>query len=262
MADPRYSLFAARAVFDPRLSATDVRVLAALGTFTDKQGWCVVKHDTVALKIGVARTTVHAAMKRIVDCGYAEQVHQSAPGRGRTSSKYRVKLDIEYPMSADTTSGPMSEIASSQLTSGGADVVPTQQQERTFPSKVVVVEDARAGATITREVLDGLKARAGEAANLTSGELHHGGVFRSLLAGGCEWSDIHDAIDSISASMIARKRQFHSWAIIREKACQNRDDRLAGVRAVAESPAKSARRFEAQESPSAVVHRLAKEGLI
>lgn len=240
MADPRYSIFAARAVFDPRLTATDVRVLAALGTYSNKQGWCNPKQATIAIRVGVSRTTVTASMKRLLETGYLEVQAQVLAGRGQTANKYRVILDLD-PMSAWTT--PDADVSEddtpmSTQTTGG--VVPvgyppanqddTQKEHSQLNVPNVVVAEVRASVpTISKEMLDEAKARAGDAANLTSGHLHHGGVFRSLLAANCEWSDITDAIDCVAASMSAKGRQFHSWAIIQDTAVTNRDRRLAGI---------------------------------
>lgn len=241
MADPRYSLFAARAVFDPRLTATDVRVLAALGTYTNKQGWCNPKQATIAIRVGVSRTTVTASMKRLVKSGYLESKAQVIAGRGQTASNYRVILDLD-PMSAWTT--PEADVSHddtpmSATTTGG--VVPvghppsnwddTQKEhsQENIPKSVVAEAPAREAPVVSKAMIEEAQARAGKAINLTSGHVHHGNVFRSLLTGGCDWQDILDAIDGLSASMSARGRLFHSWEIIRESAVQNRDRRLAGV---------------------------------
>ena len=127
MSDPRFTLFAARAVFDDRLSPTDVRVLAALGTYSNKQGWCNPKQGTLAERLGVSRTTVTAAIKNLISAGYLEAHAQVLSGRGRTANKYRVMLDLE-PMSAQTTPG--ADVSTDDKTAvvqadiGGADVVP------------------------------------------------------------------------------------------------------------------------------------------
>lgn len=248
MADPRYSLFAARAVFDPRLTATDVRVLAALGTYSNKQGWCNPKQATVAIRVGVSRTTVTASLKRLMETGYVETTHQVVAGRGQTASKYRVILDLE-PLSATTTPGADVELDDSPVSveptprcqpGRQPGVVPvghplssqldTQKEHSQLNiPKELVVAVARPAAVISKAMIEEAQTRAGKAANLTSGHLHHGAVLRQLLDGGCEWQDVLDAIDALAASMNARGKQFHSWAIISEPAQANRDRRLAGL---------------------------------
>lgn len=280
MADPRYSLFAARAVFDPRLTATDVRVLAALGTYTNKQGWCNPKHATIAIRTGVSRATVVSSMKRLAEFGYVQTVKQIVAGRGQICSKYRVILDLE-PLSNELTPGladvseddtPMSEEATPRCQPVlQADVVPVQQgvsnqddtqkehSHKNIPN--VVVEVAR--ATISKAMIAEAQERAGAAVNLTSGHVHQGSVFRDLLAAKCEWQDILDAIDGISASFIAKGQRFHSWVIIKDSTLAIRDRRIAGLPEPKAPPEKTERpRFERAESASSVVQRLAKEGRI
>ena len=98
-ADPRYSIFAARAVFDPHLTAIDVRVLAALGTYSDRQGWCFPAQSTLAERCNVARQSVVASIKRLAEFGYI-QVTPQVTGKGRQINLYRVLMDLPAPESA------------------------------------------------------------------------------------------------------------------------------------------------------------------
>lgn len=98
--DPRYTIFAARAVFDDRLTAMDVRVLAALGTFTDRQGWCKPSQTTIAKRIGSNRTWVNASIKRLVDAGYVQAVKQARESGAQTVNLYRVLMDMTAPEAA------------------------------------------------------------------------------------------------------------------------------------------------------------------
>jgi hypothetical protein len=95
--DPRYTIFAARAVFDERLTPMDVRVLAALGTFSDRQGWCNPSQTTIAKRIGTARSWVNASIKRLVDAGYVQAVKQYKEGGAQGVSLYRVLMDLSAP---------------------------------------------------------------------------------------------------------------------------------------------------------------------
>lgn len=95
--DPRYTLFAAMAVFDARLTAMDVRVLAALGTFTDRQGWCRPSQTTIAEKIGSSRTWVNSSISRLVEHGYVQVVQQVRESGAQAVNLYRVLIDISSP---------------------------------------------------------------------------------------------------------------------------------------------------------------------
>lgn len=99
--DPRYTLFAARAVFDDRLTPTDVRVLAALGTFTNRQGWCRPSQTTIAKRIGLNRSTVNVSIKALVAAGYVQTVKQARDNGAQTVSLYRVLMDLPAPEAVD-----------------------------------------------------------------------------------------------------------------------------------------------------------------
>lgn len=108
--DPRYTLFAARAVFDERLTAMDVRVLAALGTFTDRQGWCHPSQTTIAARIGTSRPWVNASIKRLVEAGYVQTVKQQRESGAQAVSLYRILIDLPAPEAVDAALGQSGEI--------------------------------------------------------------------------------------------------------------------------------------------------------
>lgn len=95
--DPRYSIIPARAIFDTRLTAFDVRVLAVLGTHTDRQGWCVIKQRTIAERLVATREGVNKALKKLIDCGWVEAVNQTSERFGKMASLYRVIMDHSAP---------------------------------------------------------------------------------------------------------------------------------------------------------------------
>jgi biotin operon repressor len=99
--DPRYTLFAARAVFDDQLTARDVRVLAALGTYTDRQGWCYPSQSTLAKRLGTGRTHINASLKALERCGYLQTVKQVKESGAQTVNLYRVLMDISAPEAAE-----------------------------------------------------------------------------------------------------------------------------------------------------------------
>jgi hypothetical protein len=115
MSDPRYSILPARAVFDARLNCTELRVLAALGTYTDREGWCFPSQKELVEKLGIARSTLCAAIKKLAstDIAYLDVRPRTSRGRGKVGNEYRVRMDLpalELPMSAQPDNGkkPMS----------------------------------------------------------------------------------------------------------------------------------------------------------
>lgn len=95
--DPRYAIFSARAVFDTRLTAIDVRILAALGTEGERQGWVQMSQGEIAERLSVHRISINRSVKRLVELGYLQHVTQSVPGLGKVASLYRVITDLPAP---------------------------------------------------------------------------------------------------------------------------------------------------------------------
>lgn len=111
----RYSILPARAVFDKRLSLSEKVVLAALGSYTDGDGWCFPGQKELCDRLGIARSTVCAAIKRLssAEIGYLEVRPRTARGRGKVGNEYRVRTDLppeKIPMSEAPDNGkkPMS----------------------------------------------------------------------------------------------------------------------------------------------------------
>jgi hypothetical protein len=95
MSNARYSIFSARAVFDvDNLTATEVRILAALGTYTNDEGWCYPNQTTLAERLRLTRQTISSAIKKLVEKGYVETEVRTAKGRGKVGYNYRVVLDV------------------------------------------------------------------------------------------------------------------------------------------------------------------------
>lgn len=96
MSNARYTIFAARAVFDvDNITATEMRVLAALGTYTNDEGWCYPNQTTLAERLKVTRQTISGAIKKLVAKGYVETEVRTAKGRGKVGYNYRVMLDLK-----------------------------------------------------------------------------------------------------------------------------------------------------------------------
>ena len=139
MSGPRYSIIPARAVFDDRLSAHEKIILAALGTYTDRDGWCYPSQKLLCDRLGIARSTLCAGLKRLAskEIGYIEVQPRTAKGRGKIGNEYRVKTDLpplsvvvdnglEKPMSgwADNGQQAIETAPMSAVQDNGADVRP------------------------------------------------------------------------------------------------------------------------------------------
>jgi len=103
----RFAAIHTRAVYDQRLTAGEFRVLAAIATYADPDGWCFPGQRTVADRLGASRTFVSGAVKKLVDLGYLETKSRNAKGRGKVGLLYRVRLDMpDMEMFETTTEKP------------------------------------------------------------------------------------------------------------------------------------------------------------
>lgn len=91
---PRYSIAPAAAMKDARLSLVGKALLALLGTYTDKNGWCHPKQGDLAASLGVSREYVSRTLRTLVQLGYVETRSFSASRRGRVALEYRVRTDL------------------------------------------------------------------------------------------------------------------------------------------------------------------------
>jgi hypothetical protein len=89
----RFAITPARAVEDHRLGDAGYRVLACLGTYADKDGWCWPSTGAVARRLGVTRQAVQRSLKQIAELGYMEVTpHRRADG-GFDRNRYRLLFD-------------------------------------------------------------------------------------------------------------------------------------------------------------------------
>lgn len=79
------SIIPAAAVFDDRLSAADIRVLAALGAYADKEGRCWPATSTIASRTGISERYVRTCLRNLEGFGYLK----TEPRSGQTSV-YRI----------------------------------------------------------------------------------------------------------------------------------------------------------------------------
>jgi hypothetical protein len=87
--DGAWSKLAARAVADRALSATALRVLAALGIYAGRDGVAWPSQETLALLIGLNRATVCRAIKCLRERGYLDR-YRKRTSRGRYRNVYRL----------------------------------------------------------------------------------------------------------------------------------------------------------------------------
>lgn len=102
----RWSKLAARAVADRDLSATGVRVLAAIGIYAGRDGTAWPSQETIAGIIGIHRATVCRAVKRLRERGYLDR-YRKPTSRGRYRNVYQLRYPPYLP--------PRAEIATAEM---------------------------------------------------------------------------------------------------------------------------------------------------
>lgn len=93
MSNARFSIIQAKAVRDSRISDSVFRTLSALGMYSDENGWCFPKQQTIADDIGKTRQTVNEHIGMLVEFGYLEKRPQFRQDGSQTSNLYRLLFD-------------------------------------------------------------------------------------------------------------------------------------------------------------------------
>src|SRR4051794_1674483 len=89
----RFAITPARAVEDHRLGDAAYRVLACLGTYADKDGWCWPSTGAIARRLGVSRQAVQRSLKQISELGYMEATALRRTDGGHDRNRYRLLFD-------------------------------------------------------------------------------------------------------------------------------------------------------------------------
>jgi hypothetical protein len=110
----RLSILQAAAIDDTEMGASALRMLVALGTYADPEGWCWPKQRVLADRLGICQQAVSKAIREVVRLGYVEAHDQFDPNTGaRVSSRYRIVLDFQLPPERRRT--PQPDVVGSQL---------------------------------------------------------------------------------------------------------------------------------------------------
>jgi DNA-binding transcriptional ArsR family regulator len=128
---PNLSIIPARAVGDPALDASHVRVLCAVGLHTDASGgnvWTSIA--TLARESGVSESTVHRAINTLEEHGYLRVI----PRTGRTNL-YEVILQRPEGVSSVTPGGVTGD-------RGGVSWVTPKRPKRTPPKNDYTAQEA------------------------------------------------------------------------------------------------------------------------
>ncbi len=113
----RLTIFQAGAVDDPQLGHAAFRVLACLGTYSDKDGWCYPSQATLAARLRITRQAVSKSIQQLAALGYLTIRQQYNADGGKRPSLYRLSLDRLEPMQphVDTHATPHCDHATSEV---------------------------------------------------------------------------------------------------------------------------------------------------
>lgn len=145
----RFAILPARAIDDARLAPAAVRVLAALSTYADREGWCYPSRRTVAARLGVNVQAVQRQERALVAAGYLQIERRYHPDGAERVPLRRVLYDVQLPPEFDRVGQPdvapgQHEVdggATSEATGGQRQRPPerpstrTSQQERGGPRR-------------------------------------------------------------------------------------------------------------------------------
>jgi|DEB0MinimDraft_3_1074331.scaffolds.fasta_scaffold21447_4 predicted XRE-type DNA-binding protein len=93
MSQSRLTIIPSRAISDPELTHTQLRVLCAIGSFTSKDQTAYPRQSTIAELLGITRQTVNQACKKLQEAGYLEIHNQFREDGAQSSNLYFVRLD-------------------------------------------------------------------------------------------------------------------------------------------------------------------------
>ena len=114
----RFSVVPSRVVEDERFSMTHLRVLLALCTHTDKNGWCFPSRNTMADRVKVSSARISQVTKDLCEWGYIEVTARSRSDGSQTSNGYRVMFDVGQPEDLDGVSVAYGGVNPIELTGG------------------------------------------------------------------------------------------------------------------------------------------------
>lgn len=97
MSNVRFSIIPARAVFDPNLQRAALHVLAAIGTYGDRGGWCRPSLATIGEQLACSKQAIGKQIKILTELGYLEVSKRYRKDGGQSSNLYRIRFDVGEP---------------------------------------------------------------------------------------------------------------------------------------------------------------------
>lgn len=93
MGQSRFTIIPTAAINDDRLTAVQLRVLLAIGSYSSKDRAAFPRQQTIADSLGIARETVNRSVKKLREYGYVHVQVQFRDDGSQKENLYWVKLD-------------------------------------------------------------------------------------------------------------------------------------------------------------------------
>jgi DNA-binding MarR family transcriptional regulator len=115
----RFAITPARAVEDHRLGDAAYRLLACLGTYSDRDGWCWPSMPTLADRLGITRQAVQRSIRQLANLGYIEVEHRHRADGTQDRNRYRLLFDralfeVRNRAEIDSPEAPQPDVAVGQ----------------------------------------------------------------------------------------------------------------------------------------------------
>lgn len=104
MSNARFSILQAKAVKDKNISDSQFRTLAALGMYSDQEGWCFPSLKTLGNDLGKSKQAVGRDTIALRKLGYLEVTARFDKNGSRRSCLYRLIFDLPRQPDVDTLS--------------------------------------------------------------------------------------------------------------------------------------------------------------
>jgi hypothetical protein len=106
MSKSRFSILPVGAISDDRITDAQFRTLAALGCYTNREGWCYPSLQTLGKKRNKSFQSVSKDLKHLVKLGYLEKVIRFDENGSRTSNLYHLSYDPPSTSEIEAPSTP------------------------------------------------------------------------------------------------------------------------------------------------------------
>lgn len=94
---PRYSIIPGEAVYNRVLTDFSIRVLAVIGAHTNNNGWCVIRRETLAKRLGAAPRSIARSLRQLEAEGYVSVRPRFSERGTQMANHYRVHIPDRSP---------------------------------------------------------------------------------------------------------------------------------------------------------------------